>query len=53
MWVHLKGGLLVAVPGALVALCAGVAPGLGLSVFLCATGTVANASHVSYLRRRT
>ncbi|MDH6709916.1 hypothetical protein P3T27_006665 [Kitasatospora sp. MAA19] len=53
MWVHLKGGLLVAVPGALFALAAGAAPGLGLSALLCAAGTVANASHVSYLRRRT
>ncbi|MFE2726654.1 hypothetical protein [Kitasatospora sp. NPDC059327] len=52
MWVHLKGGLLVAVPGAFVALGTGVAPGFGLLGFLCATGAVANASHVSYLRRR-
>ncbi|MFJ6769556.1 hypothetical protein ACIQOV_01005 [Kitasatospora sp. NPDC091257] len=52
MWVHVKGGLLVAVPSALAALLTGAGPGLGLSALLYAAGSVANASHVSYLRRR-
>ncbi|MER7850629.1 hypothetical protein ABTZ03_42625 [Kitasatospora sp. NPDC096077] len=42
----------MAVPGAFAALCSGAVPGLGLSVLLYSAGAVANASHVSYLRRR-
>ncbi|MFJ6384712.1 hypothetical protein ACIQI7_32480 [Kitasatospora sp. NPDC092039] len=38
-------------PGAFAALVAGAGPGLGASALLYAAGSVANASHVSYLRR--